>query len=96
MAPCRFVGDARPRRPRRTVLRPSSNFDAPFTSVVQQETLHTVEQLQQQMAEAIATENYATAAAIRDQLLSLDVSQPEEVLKQHLKDAIANELFSVR
>ena len=96
LAPYRSVGDARPRRLRRTVLRPSSNFDAPLTSAAQQEPRYTVEQLQLQMAEAVATENYATAAAIRDQLLSLDISQPEDVLKLQLKAAVANELFLVR
>lgn len=77
-------------------LRVSSNSDAPSTSASQQEDRFTVEQLQQQMADAVASEKYDVAAAIRDQLLSLDVSQPEDVLKLQLKAAIAGERFSVR
>lgn len=75
-------------------LRVSSNSDAPSTSAAQQEDRFTVEQLQQQMADAVASEKYDVAAAIRDQLLSLDVSQPEDVLKLQLKAAIAGERFS--
>lgn len=77
-------------------LKASPNFDAPSTSAAQQEDRYTVEQLQQQMADAVASENYAIAATIRDQLLSLDVSQPVDVLKLQLKAAIEGEHFSVR
>lgn len=91
-----FKAHAHPRRLHRMALRVSSNSDAPSTSAAQQEDRFTVEQLQQQMADAVASEKYDVAAAIRDQLLSLDVSQPEDVLKLQLKAAIAGERFSVR
>ena len=56
----------------------------------------TVKQLQQQMADAVATQDFVTAAALRDRLQALDVPKPEDVLRLQLSAAIAEERFAVR
>lgn len=90
-------GARRVPRPRSLALRASSSSDsAPPYSPVQQGGELTVKQLQQQMADAVAAEDFATAAAIRDRLQSLDVPQSEDVLRLQLSAAIAEERFAVR
>lgn len=98
LAPGRSVG-SNPRRvlrSRRLVSSASPSADNAATeSVAPPREGPTVEQLQQQMADAVAAEDFSTAAAIRDRLQALDVSQPEDVLRLRLSAAIADERFTV-
>ena len=97
--PARLFGSntLRVLKPRTLALGASSSpDDATASSSAQLRQPFTVKQLQQQMADAVESQDFTTAATLRDQLQTLDIPKPEDVLRLQLTTAIAAERFAVR